>query len=91
MSGSPSNSNYYNHLAEVSALNDGKNEFFVDQIKEWQDVFQNKLTCIHNVVYAAIQDDEKAKIWANEAESKLKQFKTEWENNSSIENEYIQK
>lgn len=91
MSGSPSNSNYYDYLTEVSALNDDKNEFFEDQINEWQDVFQNKLTCIHNVVHAVIQDDENAKMWADEAESKLKQFKIEWENSSSIENEYQQK
>lgn len=91
MFGSPSNFNYYNHLAEVSALNDEKNEYLEDQMNEWQDVFQNKLTCIHNVVYAVIQDDEKAKMWADEAESKLKQFKIEWENSSSIENEYQQK
>lgn len=84
-------SNYYNYLDELSASNDEKNEFLEDQINEWQDVFQNKLICIHNVVYAVIQDDEKAKMWADEAESKLKQFKIEWENSSSIENEYQQK
>lgn len=87
MFGSPSRSNYYNYLAELAESNVQETESNVDEVEAWHDVFQNKLDCIHNVVYEVIQDDSGVKVWADEVESKLKQFKNEWENDSSIEDE----
>lgn len=87
MFGSPSRPNLYNYLAELAESNVDETESNVDEFEAWHDVFQNKLDCIHNVVYEVIQDDSGVKVWADEVESKLKQFKNEWENESSIEDE----